>query len=1348
MNDVAKGSIDGYILSTAIDAISEAGKKKICTFRIRLKLKTFLNDKSYPAFEDIVLFNSLANYIRKNLLETIVATFEIENLKKRSAAEKAVIDLAISYYKDNSSSLKKGFEKDIERFVNDCIIFAHSCMEDSLSTDQKRLLAANQRATFDNLREYEKEKDACKADALHQQMAGKIKFAWNTEYGRSPSLKSISFCEDIVPKGFSEIIRLSVIDNECWDRKEQSLQEVVDMARNNKSYSSIFLYGNGGIGKTVALLKLKSNAYMIYIPLRFVHKGIKDYIYMTTFGADKELYDEFLRFCRSNDNPPIIMLDGLNEMDQKERKALKDEINNEFLGFHIQFIISARYDAAEDFELGNMLRLSCLELSEELISNYLNMLEIKIPNKGSRLFKIINTPFMLMLYASVERQGKEFGDATVENINPGSIIWNYLQCEQRRMKDDDNNPGLATVVLFYVAPYIAFSMISRKPMTFSIPNDEYYKLIDVACSEYESDRENHCLRGNLASTLPNCSINYDKDLIFDFLFNKLCLCVNSDSDIQFVHQHFRDSLAALYIYQKSICDFNVAVGFLSDSIDQYIFDFLVDYFQLFDENKDFSNWFNLWETCRLNNSKNNIFVSNMLEIYRRIEGNDISSIDFSNMDLSGVSLRGYKLTGSRNHFKGTSFNREVFIGKGHNMAVSSLSWCSDSSGFFSASYDMSIRYWNLSTGENTMIGELKDIGHYIRSAKICPVDKNIIVYGGDDGKLIRATLKNNVWSHDIIIKDKHWISTIAWDISGNYVVYGDSEGNIKQIYFNNSNRYLYHFHGKSVRCIDCSPKNRIVSGGDDGLVCVWNQGQNAPRTCWRFSDSIKSVKWLDDGDHIAVVIKNKMFFIDCNTANPYIEIDSNQILDGMQMYEIDGNIFNASFQHKDDSVYCALFTSDKIYIKRIFLTNNSIQVIDVASRMIDTNETGVVYCSEWDPKCEKLVFGSRNGSVWMGNLSLQEEVLDRFEIEKVSSGSLTTARCSLWSKSGNYFASGYDDGTVRVRKTDNYRCFKVLEGHIDNVKCIAWPPITEDKIVSGSGDGTVKLWSIKTGDCKSFEIDSPVNCLLWINENLIIGGTDKGEVIFIDVNNETILRDCKAHKNKVYSLTPSIYNDDFISAGDDMLLCLWKKTPSGKYVCCQRILSSHDYSIRSIATCNTEYRHGIYSAGNDCEVFFHEIDETTGELTYNPECLQHYHDDFIYSIAISSLGDYVLSGCTDASLSFWNTRTNNWAYAICGHEGFVWHVSVSPLIAGKYFLSSSSSDGTVRIWDFPDEDDIDFIGQQGPKIGSVRNLGDSVLPAYFINVLPEVNVVGCDFSGAIISDDGLKLMLEQEGAEF
>ena len=58
--------------------------------------------------------------------------------------------------------------------------------------------------------------------------------------------------------------------------------------------------------------------------------------------------------------------------------------------------------------------------------------------------------------------------------------------------------------------------------------------------------------------------------------------------------------------------------------------------------------------------------------------------------------------------------------------------------------------------------------------------------------------------------------------------------------------------------------------------------------------------------------------------------------------------------------------------------------------------------------------------------------------------------------------SGSLDGTLRVWNVSSGACIRTFEGHTDMILCMA---VDGDRVVSGSRDGTARVWSVSTGSC-------------------------------------------------------------------------------------------------------------------------------------------------------------------------------------------------------------------------------------------------------------------------------------------
>ena len=119
------------------------------------------------------------------------------------------------------------------------------------------------------------------------------------------------------------------------------------------------------------------------------------------------------------------------------------------------------------------------------------------------------------------------------------------------------------------------------------------------------------------------------------------------------------------------------------------------------------------------------------------------------------------------------------------------------------------------------------------------------------------------------------------------------------------------------------------------------------------------------------------------------------------------------------------------------------------------------------------------------------------------------------------------------------------------------------------------------------------------------------------------------------------------------------------------------------------------------------------------------HDNFVYSIARIDR-QYLISASTDGYISILSLLTRKNGTMIQAHNNYIWNVSVSPIIDNRYYAATSSSDGSVKIWDVTEPETAI------PQIATLQ-------------VIPDVNITNCDFSGAIIDDTQLELITMNGG---
>ena len=73
------------------------------------------------------------------------------------------------------------------------------------------------------------------------------------------------------------------------------------------------------------------------------------------------------------------------------------------------------------------------------------------------------------------------------------------------------------------------------------------------------------------------------------------------------------------------------------------------------------------------------------------------------------------------------------------------------------------------------------------------------------------------------------------------------------------------------------------------------------------------------------------------------------------------------------------------------------------------------------------------------------------------------------------------------------------------------------------------------------------------------------------------------------------------------------------------------------------------------------------------------HTDYVWSVAYSPDGQFIVSGSGDCTIRIWDAKTGApVGKPLKGHIGYVWSVAYSP--NGQYIVSGSG-DNTIQLWD-------------------------------------------------------------------
>ncbi|KAH6696713.1 WD40-repeat-containing domain protein [Leptodontidium sp. MPI-SDFR-AT-0119] len=279
-----------------------------------------------------------------------------------------------------------------------------------------------------------------------------------------------------------------------------------------------------------------------------------------------------------------------------------------------------------------------------------------------------------------------------------------------------------------------------------------------------------------------------------------------------------------------------------------------------------------------------------------------------------------------------------------------------------------------------------------------------------------------------------------------------------------------------------------------------------------------------------------------------------------------------------------------------------------------------------------------------------------------------------FSSDGKQIVSGSDDGTVRLwDAATGHQVLPILEGHISGVSSVAFSP-DGTQIVSGSSDETVRLWDAATGQQALPALEGHI---LWVSSvafspdgtQIVSGSYDKTIRLWDAATGQQILSILKGNISGVSSVAFSPDGTQIVSGSSDHTVRLWDAA-TGKQV--RPALAGHTSWVSSVAFSPDGTQ--IVSGSSDHTVRL--WDAATGQRV---RPILEGHTDIVGSVAFSANGKQIVSGSRDKTIRLWDAATGKQVRpALAGHTSWVSSVAFSP--DGTQIVSGSD-DETIRLWD-------------------------------------------------------------------
>ncbi|WP_013324439.1 serine/threonine-protein kinase [Gloeothece verrucosa] len=271
------------------------------------------------------------------------------------------------------------------------------------------------------------------------------------------------------------------------------------------------------------------------------------------------------------------------------------------------------------------------------------------------------------------------------------------------------------------------------------------------------------------------------------------------------------------------------------------------------------------------------------------------------------------------------------------------------------------------------------------------------------------------------------------------------------------------------------------------------------------------------------------------------------------------------------------------------------------------------------------------------------------------------------SPDGQTLVSGSGDQTIHIWDLATGQLKRTLTGHSDYVNSVAISPDGQT-LVSGSDDKTIKIWDLATGQLKrtlTGHSDYVNSVAISPDGQTLVSGSDDKTIKIWDLATGQLKRTLTGHSNEVYPVAISPDGQTLVSGSDDKTIKIWDLA-TGQL---KRTLTGHSDAVISVAI--SPDGQTLVSGSDDKTIKIWDL--ATGQLKRTLTG----HSDAVISVAISPDGQTLVSGSDDKTIKIWDLATGQLKRTLTGHSNWVLSVAISP---DGQTLVSGSYDKTIKIW--------------------------------------------------------------------
>lgn len=271
-----------------------------------------------------------------------------------------------------------------------------------------------------------------------------------------------------------------------------------------------------------------------------------------------------------------------------------------------------------------------------------------------------------------------------------------------------------------------------------------------------------------------------------------------------------------------------------------------------------------------------------------------------------------------------------------------------------------------------------------------------------------------------------------------------------------------------------------------------------------------------------------------------------------------------------------------------------------------------------------------------------------------------TVRAIVFSHDDKYLASASEDHTVKIWSLKTGECEQTLRGHKDSVKDVKFAPnsrLLASCSLHPSDGGQVRIWDVESGDClHHLEYNSRFNPAISDDLQLVVIPSSDLEMVYLwDVG----VGECRVLRG----LDEGTQTDRAPASIENVL---------SKCVIRESINQQLDTALPRHTTVTTSRGARLMASAQRHTVRLWNLE--TGRRTH----VLRGHTETVTSLIFTENLKFLLSGSVDKTVRVWCTETGDCRYIMKGHGQSIIRLAHSN---EPNITASIDEDGAIRVWD-------------------------------------------------------------------